>query len=293
MSRDVIRAALTKGPMVGKELYRATGLGIFELWRLSHLRFKVLRVGRRYLRFDKNVEGYARLSPAIEREFITYSVVGLKEDAEAITARAKALEQEIKDISGRKMKLAGNVVKRAAEGILPKGVCFVIGGDVPLGMAHADPRPESDTGELIAGSDLDVVVIVSDDLPQSQITELDERLYKEKFRLLKNAHRKEELDYLVKKFSKVLEQARFDSFENMIACKILHEGKLLHGDRELYESVLRVLDENGIPARLKKLERVSTIQREKAEDYLLKKGTIDSEEYMKLFTTSEEFGEIF
>lgn len=292
MNHSRIREVLSRGPLIGKELYKATGLSIFELWRLSHLKFKVLRVGKRYLRFDRNVEGYARLSPAIEREFITYSVVGLKGDTEAIAARAIALEQDIMDISARKMKLAESTVKKASQEIGPEGVCLVIGGDVPLGMAHEDPRPESSTGELVAGSDLDIIGIVSDDLPENQIEELDEKLYKEKFRLLRT-QKKEELDYLVKRFSKVLEQARFDSFENMVACKILYEGRLLHGDRKLYDSIMKVLNENSIPHKLKDLEKIAILRRKKAEQYLLKKGKIGREEYMKLFTTSEEFGEIF
>ncbi len=35
------------------------------------------RTGRRYMRLDSAVEGYARLSPSIRREFLTYTLVGL------------------------------------------------------------------------------------------------------------------------------------------------------------------------------------------------------------------------
>jgi hypothetical protein len=42
--------------------------------------------------------------------------------------------------------------------------CFIIAGDVVFGMAHAEPRPEASTGELVKGSDLDIIVI-ADDLP--------------------------------------------------------------------------------------------------------------------------------
>jgi hypothetical protein len=293
MDTEIIRAALSNGPLIGKELYKATEIGIFELWRTAHLQFDVVRVGCRYLRFDRNVDGYARLSPAIEREFMTYTVIGLKGDTDNIAKRAKSLEQEIKNISSRKMRLAENIVTRVADGIGPDGLCCVIGGDVPLGMAHDDLRPERSTGELVAGSDLDVIVITSDAMPEDVLTTLDERLYAEKFVLLKNTHRKEELDYLVKRFSKVVEQARFNSFESMVACKILHEGKLLYGDKELYESIIQILRKNSIPAKLAKLKRLAAIRRRYAENYLLKKGNIDQEEYMRIFTTSEEFGEIF
>ncbi|MEE9594605.1 MAG: hypothetical protein V3V92_04320 [Candidatus Hydrothermarchaeales archaeon] len=293
MDTGTITAALSNGPLLGKDLYRSTGISIFELWRTSHIEFEIARVGNRYLRFDRNVDGYARMSPAIEREFSTYSVIGLKGDTEAIASRARSLEQDIKAISSRKMRVAENSIKRATAGLNPKGMCCVIGGDVPLGMAHDAPRPEKSTGKLVAGSDLDLVVIVTDAMPENSLDDLDERLYKEKFSLLKNPHRKEELDYLVKRFSRVKEQARFDSFESMVACKILNEGKLLYGDAELYESVIHLLDENAIPSKLVELKKIATVRRHDAEEYLLKKGSIAQEEYMKLFTTSEEFGEIF
>ncbi len=293
MNSEDLRAILSKGPTVGKELYIETGAEIFDLWYVSNLDYKVVRVGNRYLRFDKNVEGYARLSPAIEREFMTYSVIGLDEDIDAINREAESLEQSIKAISSRKMRLAEEKVRKAARNIELEGVCCIIGGDVPLGMAHDDPRPEKSTGKLVAGSDLDVVAILSDDVAENTLIELDEMLYKEKYSLLKNPHRKEELDYLVKRFSKVVEQARFDTIESMIACKIVNESKLLYGDAGLYKSVLQVLYENGVPTKLEEMERIASKRRENAEKYLLKKGHLDREDHVKLFTTSDEFGEIF
>ncbi|MEE8167647.1 MAG: hypothetical protein V3T58_02100 [Candidatus Hydrothermarchaeales archaeon] len=282
-----------KGPLVGKELYLASGAPVFELWRLSYLEFLVKKVGTRYLRFDKNVDDYARLSPAIEREFLTYSVVGLEEQEDSLKEMAKALENGIKEISERKMRLAERVVKEVSEGHDLKSMCFVLGGDIPLGMAHSDPRPERSTGKMVAGSDLDIVVVVRDRYPEDNLKELDEAMYAVKYSLLRRPVQKEELDYLVKSFSKVKEQAKFDSFEDMIACKILHEGKLLLGSNDLYQDIVELLRLNDIPPKLSALEKEAAKKRAGAEEYLLKKGEIGQEEYMKLFTTTEEFGEIF
>ncbi len=95
--------------------------------------------------------------------------VGLDSQADALTARADALKKEIKRISQSKREIAGNavasVVERlpAKDSILEKA-CFMLAGDVVYDMSHMVPRPEKSTGEMVQGSDLDIVVVVEDDL---------------------------------------------------------------------------------------------------------------------------------
>ena len=85
------------GVALGKELYESLGVSDFLLWRTCMLSRRIVtrRVGRRYLRLDRRVEGYARLSPSIQREFLTYTVVGLREQGEEVAKRAAQLEREI------------------------------------------------------------------------------------------------------------------------------------------------------------------------------------------------------
>ena len=73
-------------PQTGAELREALGDDGFGQWKacMRSDRLAVRRVGRRYLRLDQKVEGYARLSPSILREFLTYSVVGLADDPAAL-----------------------------------------------------------------------------------------------------------------------------------------------------------------------------------------------------------------
>ncbi len=75
-----------RGPLTGAELREALGDDGFGQWKacMRPRRLVVRRVGRRYLRMDRKVEGYARLSPSILREFLTYSVVGLPGDQAAL-----------------------------------------------------------------------------------------------------------------------------------------------------------------------------------------------------------------
>lgn len=284
---------------MGKELYALTGIAVLELWRSCRLlrEVSVEIVGRRYLRFDRAVEGYARLSPSIQREFTTYTVVGLARDGARVLASAKELKEEIEEISRSKMEMAKGVVAeviRRLGGFGPQveaGACFIIGGDVPLGMAHSDPRPERSTGELVAGSDLDILVITSG-LGEEAVRRLDEEIYAQKYALLRRP-RKEEIDYLIKGIERVREQTRFGTFEEMVACKILHESRFLGGSEALYREVKALLEEAGIPTRLRALEDLAKAKREEAERYLLEKCTITPDEYLHLFTTSDEFSEVF
>ncbi|MDI6654337.1 MAG: hypothetical protein QME59_00410, partial [Candidatus Hydrothermarchaeota archaeon] len=163
---EEILSILEKGPLTGRELYELTGIEIFELWRRCNSEdLTIKKVGRHYLRFDKDVGGYARLSPAIQREFLTYSVIGLKKDEAKVRQKARKLDLEIKKISRRKFKLAKGAVAEIAKKLtgVQTQTCFIIGGDVAIGMAHSNPRPERSTGELVAGSDLDIIVITRDD----------------------------------------------------------------------------------------------------------------------------------
>ena len=84
------------GPLTGAELAAAGGFtDILALWRACHASGLLLRrTGRRYLRLDSAVAGYARLSPSIRREFLTYTLVGLARQQAALETRAAELEQQ-------------------------------------------------------------------------------------------------------------------------------------------------------------------------------------------------------
>ena len=79
----------------------------------------------------------------------------------------------------------------------------------------------------------------------------------------------------------------------MVACKILHESAFLGGSKAIYKEVEGLLEEAGIPARLRALEDLAKAKRAEAERYLLERCRITPEEYLRLFTTSDEFSEVF
>jgi hypothetical protein len=122
---------------------------------------------------------------------------------------------------------------------------------------------------------------------------LDDALYQEKYRLLMAPHLKEEIDYIVKTLNRVREQIRFETFRQMVACKILYEGTLLYGSDRLFSTIKGLLRENGIAGKLNVLEKRAGIFRRDAENYLLREDPqkILSEKSCLFYPTeeSEEF----
>lgn len=250
------------GPQTGAELLERTGLEPLPLWQLCRRTPEVQLEcsGKRYIRLDKNVEGYARLSPSIRREFLTYTILGLEDQRAEIESRAQSLREEICRISSAKKDIA----REAMESIVPllaewksveDRVCFLIAGDIAYEMGHAVLRPEISTGKMVRGSDLDIVVVAENDVPKELLTALDALILKKKYYLLVHPNYQEEIDYLVKDISKVRTQLAFDSFQHMIASKILHESEFLYGSAAVFQKIKGMVEEHGVSAKLALLQR--------------------------------------
>jgi hypothetical protein len=266
------------GPLTGFELWKILGGERIEIWRtcMTSGRVEVRRSGVDYLRLDRRIDGYARLSPSMLRGFLTYSVVGLRGDRN-IPEKARLNETRIREVSRAKMELAFNVVsgiiERLDEGRCLAGrLCAIIAGDVVFGMAHDMPRPERSTRRIVNGSDMDLVFVTADDVPGELRRLLDEAVYEEKARLLMAPHLREEIDYVVKDMARVAEQTRFDTFPRMVACKILNEGKHLYGSASLFQTVKNMLREKAVTGRLEAMERDARRFRQAAERELLMPG---------------------
>jgi hypothetical protein len=300
MTDDDILSILTQsGPLTGAHLLERTRMEVLALWRTCRKAFSVQfkTAGRRFLRLDRNVQGYARLSPSIRREFLTFTYVGLDSQIEELAAKADALESEIRSISRAKLDIAKNSIVSALSHLQHRDVlldkaCFIIGGDVVYDMSHKVPRPEKSTGEMVRGSDLDIIIVAEDDTDPETIDSLDKAIHKRKHLLLVND--REEIDYLIKSLSRVREQIKFDIFSSMVACKILNEGRLLYGSPRVFETVKNLLSESKIPERLKSLEEQAIAERTAAEAQL-QEGSAqrDQNEAYNLFYTRAEEDEIY
>ena len=296
MEAKIIDLIEEKGPLTGSEILDVTESEGLILWRICRLsKNLVVRViGTKYLRLDRRIEGFARLSPSILREFLTYSVVGRSEGDPALSQRANEIASHIEAVSRAKSELAYNIVSALADSLgneipVDNRVCFIIAGDIVYNMAHDVPRPERSTGKLVSGSDMDMVVIVDDHFPKEMTARLDEAIYREKYRLLITPHIREEIDYIVKDLDRVRQQVRFDTFKHMVACKLLQEGTLLFGSEEIFQKVKTMLREHGVIQKLNDLEEKAKIFRKEAEDYLLYEDPKKiREEKLYLFYPTEE-----
>jgi len=276
MENEILKLIENRGPLTGSEIIETLGGDSLIIWKTCRIseRLSIRTIGTRYLRLDRAVEGFARLSPSILREFLTYSVVGIQGDLDLLEKKAQALTSHIEEISKTKLELAYRIVYGLAswfenEWMLESEMCFIIGGDIVYNMAHDVPRPERSTGKMVTGSDMDLVIIVDDEFPDELLKKLDDAIYSEKSRLLMAPHMKEEIDYIVKKLDRVREQVRFETFKHMVACKILQEGTLLYGSEHLFTIIKAMLREHSVSRKLDDLERRARIFRREAEEYLL------------------------
>ncbi len=293
---EIISLIENRGPLKGSEILESTGGDGLILWRTCNLSDKltVRTIGTRYLRLDRAVEGFARLSPSILREFLTFSVIGIRGDSEPVEKRAHALVSHIEEVGKAKLDLAYSVVYGLlswfeGEWAQENELCFIIGGDIVYNMAHDVPRPERSTGKMVTGSDMDIVVVVDDGFPDDMMKRLDDAIYREKYRLLMTPHIKEEIDYIVKNLDRVREQVCFKTFKHMVACKILHEGGLLFGSERLFSIIKAMLRENGVVRKLFDLDRRARIFRRDAETFLLQEDLKKiAEEKSCLFYPTEE-----
>jgi len=296
MEQDVADLIEGRGPLTGAELAEGLGAAGLPLWLICRRsgRVRVVTVGTRYLRLDRRVEGFARLSPSILREFLTYSVVGLADDSEAVERRAREICAHIEKVSRAKWRLAEEIMATLRERLADRWpadspLCFIVAGDIVYSMAHDVPRPERSTGRMVRGSDIDLVVIAGDQVPDEFLKELDRQIYQQKYRLLIAPQVNEEVDYIIKKVARVREQVRFDTFKHMVACKILGEGELLYGSTALFETVKAMLDDHGVTARLEELERRATVLRAEAEDDMVKHAVPEAiGDLAHLFYSTEE-----
>jgi hypothetical protein len=295
MEEEIINLISTRGPLTGSEIKKFIRGDNLLLWQTcktsNHLQAK--SVGVRYLRFDRQVNGFARLSPSILREFLTYSVVGLAEKPAPIEKRGEEIFSHIVQVSRSKMELARNfidVVKAQLGDTWPhEQICFILAGDIVYDMAHDVPRPERSTGELVRGSDIDLVVILNDNVPDDFVRRLDTAIYQEKYKYLKSPLINEEIDYVAKKLDRVREQVHFDTFKHMVACKILQEGKLIGGSDSLYHEVIRLLQDNGVLEKLDRLQEAAIKFRKQEEEFLVQSDAKSiNREDLYFFYPSEE-----
>ena len=296
---NIVKLIKTKGPCTGFEILSEIDDDSLLIWKACKTspQLQVRTLGKRYMRLDRHVEGFARLSPSILREFLTYSVIGLASDPVPLEKRCAEITERIHEISRFKFGLAQQMVSEIMEEFEDEvsrkhQICFIIAGDIVYDMAHDVPRPEKSTGKLVKGSDIDLIAVVDDTLPDDSISKLDKIIHQKKYRMLITPSINEEVDYKIKKLALIRDQARFDDFKHKVAIKILQEGMLVYGSEDLFRTVKTIIEENGLIEKLNELEERAKLFRKKAEDSILD-DRMDKEQIKEahLFYSAEEFEE--
>lgn len=301
LEKKILELIDKKGPSTGLEIRKAIeDAGSLDIWKVCKTSplLVVKNLGQRYLRLDRHVDGLARLSPSMLREFFTYSVIGRKSDDVRLAQREEQVLSRIREISRVKLALAREMVSEVFQELegrvsVPHDeLCFVVAGDIVYGMGHDVPRPERSTGRLVRGSDIDLVAVVEDSTSEEVVRNLDELIYQRKYRMLINPAVNEEVDYKIKRLGLIREQARFDTFSHMVACKILQESTLLYGSEAMFTKVKNIIEQSRAPKMLQEFEAIAADFRQKAEHSILFDGLIETQvEEMHLFYSAEEFEE--
>ena len=147
---------------------------------------------------------------------------------------------------------------------------------------------------MVRGSDLDVIAVAEDDFPAETLEQLDTAIYRKKHYLLVSPSHHEEIDYVVKRVAQVHMQLRFDTFEHRVASKILYEGEMLCGSREVFDTVKMLVQKSGVPGKLAELELQAADARAAAEEYLLSSAAERSAaKHFNHFYSRDEHDEIY
>jgi hypothetical protein len=296
LEEEIINLLKVKGPLTGAEILKNSGGDPLLLWRACKLSkdLAIRNIGRRYLRLDSEIAGFARLSPSILREFLTYSVIGISRDRESLIRKADEIASHIQQVSEGKFKLAGNILSAVLsrlenDALIKEQTCILLGGDIVYGMAHDVPRPERSTGKWVRGSDMDLVIVVDEGFPKAFMVRMDDAIYSEKQKVLMAPHLREEIDYVVKDLARVREQMGFDTFKHMVACKIIQEARFVYGREDLFCAMKAMLQEKGITEKLMHMEERARMLRMDAEAYLLTEDPARiKDEGLSLFYPTEE-----
>lgn len=273
---NIIDTLKREGPLIGRELENRLGVSyeqkdtITYLWALCTVseQIHLQSVSQRYLRIDRN-NGSLNLSPSIPNEFSYFSVVGLEQLE--VEKKARLLREHHQSVSDDKRSVVKSLIRAISQDSnLPqvnKYFCFLLGGDVAYNMASDFPR-EATNGELVHGSDIDIVILHHEGADSGIVRTLDDAVAQQKIRLGRQPY-KEEIDYIIKGMDLVKKQSEMGSPSDAVACKIIAESEFLYGDSQMHTQALDFLQNSGAAEKLKELRKIASFRRDDYERSLI------------------------
>ena len=256
LAYDIERLLTDKGPMTGGEIARHFhSHPQIQIWRVCNERgrFRVFNCARYYLRYDITREDQIRLSPSVLRDFLSFTMIYLPgQKPFAVEAGAK-LANKHRQISLQKLKFARQTLLALSpevQEVLAKNACCFIAGDIAYFLAHDEPRVNQQLGVTIKGSDIDIIVVHDNEMPEDVLKDAEKQILAYKFRAMKDPSLAQEIDFLFKPVRKMLSQFSYADIHQKIACKILYESFFLYGRLDLYENLKTEMEFAGTVKRI-------------------------------------------
>ena len=291
----VVALITDKGPQIGKELAEALpDVPVLALWQACNRTnaFLVSHFASYYLRYDITREDQVRLSPSIQRDFLSFSLFGLPGQRDRMIERQGTLSNLHREISREKISVAQQVMKHLFVSLgreLRGQLCAFIAGDLAYFLAHNEPREHEASGEMVKGSDIDIVIILSESLPDEVKTRIDNEMMALKSMYLRHPQYRHEIDFICKRKSTMEKQFQYTDIHDKIASKIAYESMFLGGSLTLYMEVRAAMVRTGVDRLIEQDFEHALKDRKNAMRRLLgAPGDALDEETRSLFYFSQE-----
>lgn len=267
-----------------------------NLWQACYAsrRLRVRNCARYYLRYDITRDNVLRLSPSILRDFLTFSLIYIPEQAVAAVEGGTLLANKFRSISLRKLSRARQALLELDADLQRElyDHCVVfLSGDIAYFLAHDTQRKHATLDVPVNGSDIDIVIVTNNQADPVKIEAIGNRLLKTKRLFLMTPSIREELDFIVKPLDTMLDQLAYGDIHQKIASKILYESYFLMGRVDIYESLMRNLEIRGTRAKIEADFETALTQRKNTIRTILSlspEESIKDSEVASLFFASQE-----
>lgn len=267
-----------------------------NLWRACYAsrRLRVRNCARYYLRYDITRDNVLRLSPSILRDFLTFSLIYIPEQAVAAVEGGTLMANKFRSISLRKLSRARQALLELDADLqreLYEHCVVFLSGDIAYFLAHDTQRKHATLDVPVNGSDIDIVIVTNNQADPVKIEAIGNGLLKTKRLFLMTPSIREELDFIVKPLDTMLDQLAYGDIHQKIASKILYESYFLMGRVDIYESLMRNLEIRGTRAKIEADFETALTQRKNTIRTILSlspEESIKDSEVASLFFASQE-----
>lgn len=291
----IINAINENGPLLGKELMEKLDTrDYFKVWRACFKSgfLQISHFARYYLRYDIARKDYIRLSPSTLRDFLSFTILSLPHQRNAVIDRQVFLSNSHREISVKKMQIAMDAFLQLRDDdrrYLAENSCSFLSGDIAYFLAHEEQRESKSLGKFVGGSDIDIITVYKDSADAERMKEIDQAFLKIKHLVLVTSGYREEIDFIFKPRSKMLTQFDYGDIHEKIASKILFESVYIFGSLELYMSLKKSLDESGAKGKIENDFQQALVGRKASMKTLLEnENNIMDDNLQSLFFFSQE-----